>query len=195
MSNRIDLSERFAQMWRKSRESMGKSQDFMSKALGVSKKTVQNWEDGTSCPSQIKGLEWFDVLDLNPLPYYLEIFYPDFQIYGQEDEDVDKALSSILMDFPIDVKRKLLFMFSGMHDSSIFAIMEMLNAHLQTPLRDRLNIAQDIALNYEIATASNNLRCADHIQPDMEFLYKMIGKGKEAVLAGKDQYIKLERGD
>ena len=74
---RIDISEKFASMWRKSREDAGKSQDFMAKAMRVSKRTIQNWEAGISCPSQSAGLEWFQILGLAPLPYYLELLYPE----------------------------------------------------------------------------------------------------------------------
>ncbi len=75
--DRYDINERFAKMWRKSRNAAGKSQEFVAKSLGVNKKTVQNWEAGTSCPSQEKGFEWFQVLGIQPLPDHIQ---PDVDI-------------------------------------------------------------------------------------------------------------------
>lgn len=42
--SRIERVKRFAKIWWKSRADAGKSQEFMALSLGVSKKTIQNWE-------------------------------------------------------------------------------------------------------------------------------------------------------
>ena len=99
MMKKYDISERFAKMWRTSREAAGKSQDYMAKALGVSKKTVQNWENGTSCPSQQMGFEWFMVLGVQPMPYYLKLLYPyefDRIEPGANKKDVGIALLTLV---------------------------------------------------------------------------------------------------
>lgn len=192
--NRFDISERFAHMWKHSREITGKSQDYMAKALGVSKKTVQNWEMGTSCPSQLKGFEWFDALGLNPLPFYLRLLHPD-KFTGLQSDHSEKrtedALIQIIKDLPPDSKRKLLYLLCGDHGSSVVGMLELINAHLQSPLRDRLNIAQSVAINYEIAVASGKIRKPEQIQPDMEVLDDAIRKGKAAVISGRENYITI----
>lgn len=96
---RVELVERIAKIWHLSRIRAGKSQEYMAKALGVSKKTVQNWEAGTSSPSQATGFEWFKVLDIQPLPYYLCILYPDkFEDLSSHcsDKEVDEALFCLI---------------------------------------------------------------------------------------------------
>ena len=64
-----ERAKRFALMFSKSRAKMKKSQEFMALGLGVSKKTIQNWENGTSSPTFFQSSEWFRILGLNPMPY------------------------------------------------------------------------------------------------------------------------------
>ena len=62
--------KRFAEIWWKSRADAGMTQERLAVELGVSRKTIQNWESGATSPSLYQGTEWFRALGLNPLPYY-----------------------------------------------------------------------------------------------------------------------------
>ena len=185
-----EITDRFAKIWRVSRAQAGVSQDVIAKRLGVSKKTVQNWESGASCPSQVMGFRWFEELGIQPMPYYLSVLYPGFGDVPAEpaDKEVDVYLQKLLADLPARTQRQILYMLSGYHGSSVVGVMEMITAHLQTPLRDRVNVAQSIATNYDIAEANGRIRCPRHIQPNMELFEDMLVKGKEAVLSGKEEY-------
>lgn len=188
MDNYI-LSERFAKMWTSSRIHAGKSQEYMARALGVSRKTIQNWESGESCPSQLMGFKWFTVLNLQPLPYYLELLYPlDFGMEKRSDQDAEQQLLSLIKVMPADYQRKLLYLLNGEHGSSAVCVLDMITADLQTPLRDRLNVAANICTNYEIAQATGKIRNPNDIQPNMDLLRLGIQRGKEAVLNNKDEY-------
>ena len=192
--DRFDINERFAKMWRKSRDEAGKSQEFMARSLGVSKKTVQNWEAGTSCPSQEKGFEWFQVLGIQPLPYYLELIYPDefCQLsFDDSDQMIEDALITIIKNLPSGSKRKLLYLLYGNHGSSPLAMLELITAHLQTPLRARLNVAEIVRTNYEIADAMGILAQPDHIQPDVDVLNHAFLCGKDAVKQGLRAYTSM----
>lgn len=186
----LEINDRFARIWRVSRDKAGVSQDVIAKRLGVSKKTVQNWEAGASSPSQVMGFKWFKALGIQPLPYYLSVLYPGFGDVPAEpqDKEVDEYLQKLIADLPARTKRELLYMLSGYHGSSVVGVMEMVTAHLQAPLRDRVNVAQSIETNYTIAEANGRIRCPGHVQPDTGLLQEMIRKGKEAVLSGKEEY-------
>ena len=82
--SRIDRITRFSKIWWQSRADAEKSQEFMALGLGVSKKTVQNWEKGISAPDLFQGSEWFRILGLNPLPYYLAFLFPE--LFGDIDQ-------------------------------------------------------------------------------------------------------------
>lgn len=189
--SRIDTAEAFAAMWRRSRELAGRSQEYMAKSLGVSKKTVQNWEDGTSCPSQAVGFEWFQVLGLQPMPFYLNILYPQLftnLIHSNDDDLIEEALTKIIKDLPTSSKKELLFLLCGDHGSSVIGMLEMITAHLQSPLRDRVSVAQSICTNYEIASASGKIRQPQHQQPNMYVLSDSMARAKKAVIDGKETY-------
>lgn len=185
--NRIEAADGLSEMWKQSREDGGKSQEYMSKALGVSKKTVQNWEAGTSSPSQLMGFMWFKVLGIPPLPYYLELLYPEFKRVDTDDE-VLSALFALIRDMPLSAKKELLYMLGGVHGSSAPALLEMVTAHLQTPMRDRLNIAQSILTNYDIAQATGRIRHPGQIQPNIELLRRAVTEAEQTIKHGKESY-------
>ena len=56
--NKSDRVKRFAQIWSLSRADTGKTQEYMANGLGVSKKTIQNWEKGASASAS-----WVMVLE------------------------------------------------------------------------------------------------------------------------------------
>ena len=98
----------------------------MALGLGVSKKTVQNWEKGISTPDLFQGSEWFRILGLNPLPYYLAFLYPD--LFGdispsKSDEELDLALHRLIDQATPMEKRQLLFLMAGKHGSSWYALL------------------------------------------------------------------------
>lgn len=74
--DRAKKAKRFADIWLKSRADAGITQERMAMELGVSKKTIQNWERGLSSPSAFQVFEWFEILGLNPIPYLLAYQYP-----------------------------------------------------------------------------------------------------------------------
>ena len=54
MGKQEDITDRerqFAKIWADSRVDAGKTQDYMAKGLGVSKKTIQNWENDVRKPA------------------------------------------------------------------------------------------------------------------------------------------------
>lgn len=184
-------------MWRRAREDAGFSQEHLAKALGVSKSTIQNWEAGITSPSHDMGFEIFHILGLQPLPYYLQVIYPD--TYNIEkmssDTGIENMLHALIRDLPPEERRKLLYVLAGNHGSSSLAIIDMVTAHLQTPLRDRLNVAQSIYINYEIAARSGNIQQPGKVQPNMDRLLAGIQLGKEAVLVGHGEYSILRKED
>lgn len=192
--DKIKIAEKFAYMWKTSRNDAGKSQDYMAKALGVSKKTVQNWEVGTSSPSQLMGFQWFQVLGLQPLPYYLNLLCPiDLGVteYDADAEQIKDTLHTIIDGLPANYQKELLYMLYGSHGSSPFALLELITAYLQTPLEFRLNVASGIAVNYEVAEARGCLKNPAQIKPNMNLVHDGIAKGRQAVVEGKQDYTSI----
>lgn len=191
--SKVEISDRFAAMWKQARTDAGKSQAWLAKAMMVSKTTIQNWENGIGCPNQKQGFEVFSALGLNPLPYYLRVLFPDDYVNGTNDE-MNSALNRWAESQSPADKEKLYFWTYGDHGSSPKGVLELIVAYLHLPLINRVFIAHDIYTNYKLQHALGNTCNDDYIQPDMELLTKALNKGTEAVYAGEDKYTIIDDG-
>ena len=189
--SRIDRVNRFSKIWWQSRADAKKSQEYMALSLGVSKKTIQNWEKGTSSPDLFQGYEWFRVLGLNPMPYYLAFLYPDTfgtpQAFDNEDA-VEKALILLIRQSSAAEKKELLFLMSGHHGSSWHSLLQMFTAHCHTSMRSRVTASRVILENYEMEEKTGTLLCPQDISPDLNMLRSAISQGKNAVQNGEASY-------
>ena len=195
METKQEKAKRLAKIWVESRKSAGKTQEYMVNGLSVTTKTVQNWEKGITAPDLYMSSEWFDLLGLNPLPYYLSFIYPDlFDNIAPEDSDakLENALVSFIKQTTITEKRQLLFLMAGSHGSSWYSLLQMFTAHCHSSLRSRVTAAQMILENYEMDKSAKQLVCPKNIQPDTELLRKSIEQGKKAVRKNKKGYTNLK---
>lgn len=170
---RVDRAKRFSKIWWRSRADAEVSQEYVAIGVGVSRKTVQNWEKGISSPDLFQASEWFNVLGLNPLPYFLDYIFPE-KVDGikasDEDRRVEEALTHLISQLPASGKRQLLYMLYGHHGSSPNAVLNLMNAHLQTPLKDRVVHAAMIVEDYELEKSLGNLVSPANVQPDVKML-------------------------
>ena len=186
-----DRSRRFANIWVTSRADAGKTQAEMADGLGISRKTVQNWESGVTAPDLFTGCEWFRFLGLNPLPYYLAYLFPEF-FDGVAKEENDEALSNALMELvsnmKVEEKRQLLYLMAGRHGSPWYSLLQMFTAHCHTSMRSRVNVARAVLDNYEMEAKTGDLVCPDNIGPDLELLRESIEQGKKAAMDRSSAY-------
>lgn len=197
---KADKKKRFAQIWAISRIDAGKTQDFMAKGLGISKKTVQNWENGVTAPDFFMGSEWFRVLGINPLPYYLSYVFPVlFADISPNDSDdsIEQALILLIKNSTPIEKRELLYLMAGRHGSSWYSLLQMFTAHCHTSMKSRVGVARNILENFEIESATGQLVCETNVMPDIEMLRNAISEGKKSVIAGNTGYtnVNFEKDD
>lgn len=194
MSKQEDAAERenrFAQIWATSRVDAGKTQDYMAKGLGVSKKTIQNWENGVTAPDLFMGSEWFRVLGINPLPYYLSFLFPNlFADISPNDSDdsIEQALILLIRNSTAIEKRELLYLMAGRHGSPWYSLLQMITAHCHTSMKSRVNVARIVLDNYEMESVTGQLVCETNVKPDIPMLKNAVEEGKKAVMAGKSGY-------
>lgn len=169
----------------------GKSQEYMALELQIARKTVQNWEKGTSEPTIKQALEWFRVLGQSPIPYLFQVVHGDMgDASGEKDIDtLKKSLTNLIDVLPEEGMRQLMFLLYGDHGSSPRAVMNMVTAHLQTPMKDRVINGTVILKNYDMATRQNKLTAPDSIQPNREFLVHAIELGETAVVNCTNAYV------
>lgn len=193
--NRMELSDRIARMWLRSRADAGLSQDRVAKALGVSKKTVQNWESGEASPNFRMALEWFDALGVPMYPYIMELLYPE-EIEGITPEtdihQLRKALHVYIDELDSLHARELLFILHGLHGSSPTGTLDACTAYLHLPLSMRVCITDSIVTHYEIATELAILQNREHVVPDVATLERFLDTARRAVREGKQSYTLTE---
>ncbi len=179
-----------AEALRATRNESGKSQEYMAFELNVTRRTIVNWENGVSEPSISQAILWFKLVDKSPIPFLLQNVYPEMDGISYKDEN-DRILASLIQiinDLPAESIRQLMYLFFGNHGSSPRAVLQMINAHLQTPMKDRIAHGQLVATNYELAAKTNSLAHPEHIQPDLECLNDAIDSAKSAVKKKANQY-------
>lgn len=179
-----------AEALRKTRNESGRSQEYMAFELGVTRRTILNWENGVSEPSVSQAITWFKLVEKNPIPFLLQITYPEMDKISSKDNDTKilSALLQLINDLPKEGIRQLMYLFFGKHGSSPRAVLQMITAHLQTPMKDRIAHGQLIATNYEIAQKTGTLAHPDHIQPDLDYLNAAIIAAKNAVEKKANEY-------
>lgn len=190
--SRVETAKRFSKIWWKSRADSGKSQEFMAMGLGVSKKTIQNWEKGISSPSLFQGFEWFKLLGLNPTPYFYAFLYPDLMdgvSPGDDDEKIESALFQLIQSLTMKEKRELFFLMMGEHGSSWYSLLQMMTAHCHTTMQSRALVARIVCENFEMDKERNMLVCPNHIMPDIVTLERSVNLGKNAAMKNENGYI------
>lgn len=188
---RVDRVKRFSKIWWQSRADMQKSQEYMALSLGVSKKTIQNWEKGISAPNLFQGFEWFRALGLNPMPYYLEFLFPE--TFGapnalEDNQNIEQALSLLIQQSSLEEKLELLFLMAGHHGSSWHSLLQMFTAHCHTSMQARVAASTIILENYEMEEKMGMLVCPEDIQPNLDVLRSAITQGKHAAQKGETSY-------
>lgn len=187
----IDGRRRLSSIWGRTRTFVGKSQEQMADEMGVSRKTIQNWEKGASTPDLEQTFRWFRILGISPLVYLWEYLHPDMKNINAktEVEVLRKSLLNIVEELPEEGMRQLLYILYGDHGSSPRSILHLMNAYLQTPMKDRVTQAGIIVRNYEMARRKGDLTDTEHVQPDLELLHNAIDKGEEAFVRNDSGYI------
>lgn len=191
METRLETAERFSKIWWKSRADGKKSQEYMALSIGVSKKTIQNWERGITSPDLFQSTEWFKTLGLNPISYYLEFLYPEMAKEIKNPQDAQRQnqlLSEFVEAMDSNQKGNLIYILTGDHGGSYRGILELVCAYCHLPLNDRLVIASVIYEAYKMREDTDTLICKDDKRPMIEILRKAIESSKASAIGGMSGY-------
>lgn len=180
-----------ARTLRETRVQKAVSQEQMAFELEIARKTVQNWEKGVSEPSIEQAIAWFRVLKISPLPYLFQYVYPEMEKISSRDGDerIRSALMTLIAQLPPEGVRQLMYLFYGDHGSSPRAVLNLMTAHLQTPMKDRVTASHVILKNYEMAVRKNQVTSKEHVHPDVQLLKSAIEKGENAAVDDQETYV------
>lgn len=192
MENRLKRQEDLAHMLSSARNKCGKSQRYMAKAIGRSVTTIQNWESGIGCPDYLTMQEWFHALGINMLRYLLNHDSPEvYKHLSQSTElnSIEEALIHYIHNIASEEELKQLsFNIFGDTGSSWREQLNMLTMHNHCSFRSRVNVGQLVYDNYRMESATDNLRCKGHVEPNLESFTIALNKGRNCVYNGTKGY-------
>lgn len=191
MISRAERVKEFAKIFSDSRYKAGVSQEYMAAELGVSRKTIQNWESGTSFPNVFQLYEWFRALNLSPNPYLFEYLNSEIRqdTTLTDEEKLEASFKRICDELTISQKRDILYLLTGTYQGDPYAMLQLFVAHAHLPIQQRFFIANQIAETYKMCEMVGNLKDTEYILPDMDCLNRAINAGREAAIRGDDGYI------
>ena len=173
------------------RISKKKSQEYMALELGVARKTINNWETDVTSPSIDQAINYFKVLGLSPVPSIFKYVFPNMEEMDEESR-YKQELKNLIDSMPLDLTKQLLNMFYGEHGSSPRALMQLISAHLETPMKDRISNAALIIKNYELAIMSD--KCLNQSYVDLALLKKALSEAEKSFVSGNSGYA-MDRGE
>ncbi len=185
-----DDTKRMARLLMLTRAESGVSQEKVAMELGVSRKTVQNWERGISMPSIIQTIEWFRIMDVAAIPYLIQFLIPDIEEPSgdQKDEQLRNKLISIVESMPMEAVRQLMYLFQGEHGSSPRAVVNFMVASLNMPLKDRHLIDTMILGGYRLVKEMG-IEDKVGVQPVLKVMEEAIEKERAALVKNRENYM------
>lgn len=183
--------KRLSNMLILSRAESGLSQERVALELGITRKTVQNWERGISAPTLPQAISWFRVMKIAAMPYLIQFIFPDMEGISAKDSDdkLRKELLSLIEAMPAEGVRQLMYLLYADHGSSPRAALNLMTAHLQCSLRDRYHHAKIIIDDYKLSYERNETVQPQHIQPNVELIDDAIAQSRTAILNEKNNYM------
>lgn len=183
-----DLRQRRAVFLGAMRSKAGFSRREFAGRVGVSEKTIQNWEAAVSVPDmeQLEAIAKAADCDSS---VFLEV-YRNPVLFANSGENGQRKLLHKWLDANGDERtvQILSFLHLTKTGSDKLAQLELFCAYNQLPLYDRQNIARTIAHCYQIAEERGELAAPGDCVPDMGYLLEAIQSGTQAVKEGKDAY-------
>lgn len=187
----IDLlsdNERCALLMKEARQRHDVSQQHIADLLGISRRTVTNWESGATAPTVPQVISWFSALGESPMPAFLTYMYPDKPFATRNNRYIVQALTDRFRHCTAVDMDMLLFIGAGRHGSSPHALLNLAVAYCHLPLKARINLCSAILQQFELASQCGNLSVSDDIMPDIECIATAKNKAVQAVKDGKEGY-------
>lgn len=187
------IKDRCTDMLRRARADSGLSQEQAASVIGVTKSTIQHWENGESWPNMPTTFLYLLGLGHSVFPYFLDLVYNQGATNSDEDEQVLDDLSNAIRFLPSDSRKKLLYLLAGNHSTAPVGIIEMSCAFVHTSIDKRANTCQSVTTSYEISEATGDLLDPDGIRPNARILHAIIDASIEAAKNKSKTYTILDR--
>lgn len=169
----------------------GMSQTRVADHIGVSRKTVQNWENGLGAPDIDQVKDWCEAIGENPMIIFTLFIFGEASGTNLKRKDAKRTtvadyIMARMSDQEIDI---LFFLITGVSGSSPYPYLQKIGADLSCPISDRVNSAKLIQSSYEMASKTH---MTTPYAPDIdcEALEWAVKLGKEAAISNRRNLLK-----
>lgn len=166
------------------RKNAGMTRAKLASALGVSERTIKNWEDGISKPDADLFLQMFDACNQHLVNAMwasdsAELFLDDTVSY----EEIRQRLIAMIRSQTTDAMNcKLLYNLSADHGSDAEAQLNLCTAYNHLSMEDKYDICKLIVERYKLRSEQHRLiRTEYNVTPDLDYLEKELAKVRKEI--------------
>lgn len=155
------------------RKSAGLSRPKLAAMIGVTDRTIKNWEDGVSKPDADLFLDIFYACNQHLLDVIRKADSSDFlDDTSMSEEAIRQRLIAMIRSETSDaMNRRLLFNLSADHGSNAEAQLNLCTAYNHLAMEDKYDICNLIVERYRLRREQRRLiRTAHSVLPDLEIL-------------------------
>lgn len=171
------------------------SMEEIGYALGVTRQTIANWEDGISIPNIIQLSEILTLFHADKLRAFQTILSPDRDdsVYdGDKKFSAEELKEQITyhVNNVLDEKslRNLYYILNEEHGGDMKAFLELCVAYLQCTFLSRQVMARTVCNHYETAKELDSITNPEDVQPDLKMIKNASKAAMEAVKQGQSSY-------
>lgn len=159
---------RCAKLMREARQRHNVSQMFIADSLNITRKTVQNWENGATAPTVPQVIAWFTLLGESPMPAFLSYMYPDTTFTAKDSFSASDCFYNNFRHLTSEAIDMLGYICKGKHGSSPHALLNLITAYCHLPLRCKIQTSGSIVDQYRIALEYGDLNTLNCILPNID---------------------------
>lgn len=162
----------------------GVSRAKLAGLLGVSERTIKNWEDGVSQPDAELFLEMLDACNEHLANVIRHFEFMD--IFEGEEADAEQIrqtlITCIRSTTSDEMNRKLLYNLSADHGSDAVAQLNLCTAYNHLPMEDKYDICNLVVGRYLLRKEQNRLIRTEYgVDPDLDYLRKELAKVRKEI--------------
>ncbi len=166
------------------RNRAGVSRSKLAGLLGVSERTIKNWEDGVSQPDAELFLEMLDACNEHLANVIRHFEFMD--IFDDAEADAEQIrqtlITCIRSTTTDDMNRKLLYNLCANHGSDATAQIELCTAYNHLAMEDKYDICKLIVERYRLRSEQNRLiRTKYGVSPDLDYLEAELARVRKEI--------------
>ena len=154
------------------RKSAGLSRPKLASMIGVTDRTIKNWEDGVSRPDADLFLDVFYACNKHLLDVMRKSDSADFFSESVSPGEIrQRLIAMIRSETTDDMNRRLLYNLAADHGSDAEAQLNLCTAYNHLSMEDKYDICKLVVERYRLRSEQHRLIRTQHaVFPDLDYL-------------------------